>query len=150
MFYRAENQKQLLDAFTVYEKFFDYQENLLETKRNMLTSHLAKQEKIFEQNLKIVEAIDKKNDEFLEASRLQDEKLADNLDTVNGRFETRMETCRKLIGEIRSEENKISNFLFVVFLIDIYQYLLHLFLNKKSKRVNTKRKNHIWKTLKRI
>ena len=116
LYNNVQNEKDLMNAFTLFEKLFKYQKNLIETKKTLFQTYLFDQEKV---NKNSVEALNRmqqnhEDSENKELSRVR--AKANNLDEINKEYNAvideinaKIEVIKKEIDEILVEKKKYED-----------------------------------------
>ena len=107
LYNNVQNEKDLIKSFTLFEKLFKYQKNLIETKKNLFQAFLFDQEQI---NKNSIEALNRmqqnhKDSENKEVSRVR--VKTNNLDEINKEYNAVIQEINAKIEEIKKEINEI-------------------------------------------
>lgn len=108
MYHHVKNERELSRAFTVYEKLFAFQKNILETKRDFLKTQLHEMNLTCKQSLKQLGEIEMHNDEVSKEIEQQMTNLGENLNNINEIYEKKIEADENLINSIRQINNGFS------------------------------------------
>lgn len=109
MYHHVKNERELLRAFTAYEKLFAFQKNILDSKRDFLKNQLHETNLTYKQSLKHLGEVEMQNDEVSKDLEQQMKNLGENLSNVNEIYEKKIEATEKLISSINQINNGLGN-----------------------------------------
>lgn len=109
IYYEVENEEELYRAFTAYEKLFNFQKNILETKRNLYDEYLLNSVANYEKNKQILVDLDAKEVEERKRDEEEAKRIGDNIDELKKIYDKRIqeidERCQYL-ENLNKEKSK--------------------------------------------
>ena len=109
LYHHVKNEKKLLEVFSLFEKLFKYQNNLMESKKSQFQECQLEQTKIKESSSEAIEAIYQLN-KNLEERELKDIEIkSKTLDEVNKEFDDAIVQANKKIEELNKATESIQH-----------------------------------------
>ena len=109
IYYEVQNEEELYRAFTAYEKLFNFQKNILETKRNLYDEYLLNSVANYAKNKQILVDLDDKEVEERKRDEEEAKRVGDNIDVIDMIYEKRIkeidERCQSL-EDLNKEKSK--------------------------------------------
>ena len=116
LYNNVQNEKDLMNAFTLFEKLFKYQKNLIETKKTLFQTYLFDQEKVNKNSVEALNRMQQNHEDSENKEFFRVRAKANNLDEINKEYNTvideinaKIEVIKKEIDEILVEKKKYED-----------------------------------------
>jgi hypothetical protein len=116
LYNNVQNEKDLMNAFTLFEKLFKYQKNLVETKKTLFQTYMLDREQINKNSTDALNRMRQTNEETEKKREAFVLAKATNLDEINKQFDStideinaKIEKLKKEIDETLAEKKKFED-----------------------------------------
>jgi thymidylate synthase len=103
LYNNVQNEKDLMNAFTLFEKLFKYQKNLVETKKTLFQTYMLDREQINKNSTDALNRMRQTNEELEKKREAFVRAKATNLDEINKEFNTTIDEINAKIEKLKKE-----------------------------------------------
>lgn len=105
----VDNESQLTRVFQMFEKLFDYEQNIIKTKQDLMKNLFAEKTQQFKENTKLLEEIDQANREFLNQQKKFAKDQAFSQKDISKHFEETIERNREKVQSLAQASKKLDD-----------------------------------------
>lgn len=113
LYHHVKNEDQLVAAFTVYEKLFAFQKNILDTKREMLDQNLALAAQTHNRNSNALDELYAREDAATKHEERKGKLVGADLEAFNNVYNEQIEKCnsyrKKILNTNKANSKRFPN-----------------------------------------
>jgi hypothetical protein len=103
LYNNVQNEKDLMNAFTLFEKLFKYQKNLIETKKTLFQTYMLDREQINKNSTDALNRMRQTNEELENKRQAFVDGKTTNLDEINKKFNATIDEINGKIKKLNEE-----------------------------------------------
>ncbi len=108
LYNNAQNESELTRVFTLFEKLFNYQQNLLKTKQDLLQGVYQEKKKQYETNRESLNELDKQSIKFMDEQKEYATKSAYSQDEIIAKYNQSIEENKRFIQNLKQTNDELK------------------------------------------
>jgi len=109
LYNKAQNESELTRVFTLFEKLFNYQQNLIKTKQDLLKGVYQEKQKQYEKNREALNDLEKESNRFVEEQKEYATSQAYSQDDIRFKYEESINKNEQFIKSVEQTNDNLNS-----------------------------------------